>query len=86
MRESGFRGASVLRQSELVRAVAHIDPAGLKCTSNQSIRSLGSTQQGLSGRASTRESPPGVWHSRGSSSGKRAIEQTPTVAARRVTT
>jgi hypothetical protein len=42
MRESGFRGKTLLRQSELVRAVAHIDPAGLKCTSNQSIRSLSS--------------------------------------------
>jgi hypothetical protein len=86
MRESGFRGKTLPRQSELVRALAHIDLAGLKCTSNQSTRSLSSAQQGLSGRASTRESPPGVWHSRGSSSGKRAIEQTPTVAARRVTT
>jgi hypothetical protein len=84
MRESGFRRQTVQGQSELVRAVAHIDPPSLKCTANQSIRSLSSAWLALLGRASTRVSPPGVGTLRGSSSGKRAIEQTPTVAARSV--
>jgi hypothetical protein len=35
MRESGFRRQIVQRQSELVRALAHIGPPGLKCASNQ---------------------------------------------------
>jgi hypothetical protein len=34
MRESGFRGKTLPGQSELVRAVAHIGLAGLKCTSS----------------------------------------------------
>jgi hypothetical protein len=40
MRESGFRRLTLLGQIELVRAVAHIAPAGLKRTSNHPIRSL----------------------------------------------
>jgi len=41
MRESGFSWVkTLLGQDDLVGAVAHIAPAGLKCASNQSIRSL----------------------------------------------
>jgi hypothetical protein len=76
MRESGFRRQPLPGQRELVRAVAHIAPAGSLCTSNQAIRSLGSAPRRR--QAATRESPPGVgYFAERSSAGKRAIEQTP---------
>jgi hypothetical protein len=75
MRESGFRRRSIQGQSELVRAVAHIGPPGLKRTSIQSICSLSSASAGVA--------RPRVDEGK-SAFGKRAIEQTPTVAARSV--
>jgi hypothetical protein len=80
MRESGFRGKTLPGQSELVRAVTHIDPASLKCTSNQSIRSKRCQPARRRGRVRL-----GWALSRGASSGKRAIEQTAPVAAHSVT-
>jgi len=84
MRESGFRGKTLPGQSDVVRAVAHIGPAGLKCTSNQMNTQPERVASVARPRVDEGESPWG-WHSRGSSSGKRAIVQTPNVAARSVT-